>query len=181
MQAFVSYLVALYLNELGASVADTGRTLMVFFLMIALMGPTTARVTDGRFDPALVAILGAIISGVSLLLGAAWGTQLGIFVAVLFAGIGHGMVRGPQVSVAMTIAESDFTDLGPNTVLGSLRTLERGGSIAGLILIALTGSIMGYPFAIGVVGVWSLVGVAAFIGSIALGHAPQTFRDKQQS
>jgi predicted MFS family arabinose efflux permease/HAMP domain-containing protein len=181
MQAFISYLVALYLNELGASAADTGRTLMVFFLMIALMGPATARVTDGRFDPALVAILGAIISGVSLLLGAAWGTQLGIFIVVLFAGIGHGMVRGPQVSIAMSIAESDLAHLGSNAVLGSLRTLERGGSIAGLILIALLGSNLGYPIAIGVVGVWSLVGVAAFIGSIALGHAPQTFRDKRQS
>ena len=181
MQAFISYLVALYLNELGASAADTGRTLMVFFLMIALMGPATARVTDGRFDPALVAVLGAIISGVSLLLGAAWGTQLGVFVAVLFAGIGHGMVRGPQVSVAMSIAETDLMELGPNAVLGSLRTLERGGSIAGLILIALIGNNLGYPVAIGVVGVWCLAGVIAFIGSIALSDGSPTFRDKQRS
>jgi len=181
MQAFISYLVALYLNELGATTADTGRILMVFFLMIALMGPVTARVTDGRFDPALVAILGASISGVSLLLGAAWGTQLGVFVAVLCAGIGHGMVRGPQVSVAMSIAETDLTELGPNAVLGSLRTLERGGSIAGLILIALIGSNLGYPVAIGVVGVWCLAGVTAFIGSIALSGGSLAFRDKQQS
>ncbi|MCZ6487493.1 MAG: MFS transporter, partial [Gammaproteobacteria bacterium] len=181
MQAFISYLVALYLNQLGASAADTGRTLMVFFLMIALMGPVTARVTDGRFDPALVSVLGAIISGVSLLLGAAWGTQLGLFVAVLCAGIGHGMVRGPQVSVAMSIAETELIDLGPNAVLGSLRTLERGGSIVGLILIALLGSNMGYPVAIGVVGAWCLAGVAAFIGSIALGGGSQTDRDIQQS
>ena len=181
MQAFISYLVALYLNELGASAADTGRTLMIFFLMIALMGPATARVTDGRFDPALVSVLGAIISGVSLLLGAAWGTQLGLFVAVLCAGIGHGMVRGPQVSVAMSIAETDLAHLGSNAVLGSLRTLERGGSIAGLILIALLGSNMGYPVAIGVVGAWCLAGVTAFIGSIALGRGSQTDRDKQQS
>jgi len=181
MQAFISYLVALYLNELGATAADTGRTLMVFFLMIALMGPAMARVTDGRFDPALVAVLGTIISGVALLLGAAWGTQLGLFIAVLFAGIGYGMVRGPQVSIAMSIAETDLADLGTNAVLGSLRTLERGGSIAGLILIALIGSNLGYPAAIGVVGVWCLAGVTAFIGSIALSGGWQTFRDKQQS
>ncbi len=49
MQAFISYLVVLYLHELGASAADTGRTLMVFFLMIALMGPVTAR--DHRRPP----------------------------------------------------------------------------------------------------------------------------------
>ena len=64
MQAFVSYLVPLYLNDLGASAADTGRVLMGFFLMIALMAPATARVTDGRFDPALVSVFGAVLAGV---------------------------------------------------------------------------------------------------------------------
>ncbi|TDJ16677.1 MAG: MFS transporter [Gammaproteobacteria bacterium] len=181
MQAFISYLVALYLHELGASVADIGRTLMVFFLMIALMGPTTARVTDGRFDPALVTVLGAILSGVSLLVGAIWGTQLGILVAVWGAGIGHGMVRGPQVSIAMTIAETDLARLGSNAVLGSLRTLERGGSIIGLVVIALLSSTIGYAAAIGVVGVWALVGVAAFMVSLAMsGGLPRMRRGEQQ-
>jgi predicted MFS family arabinose efflux permease len=181
MQAFISYLVALYLHELGASAADIGRTLMVFFLMIALMGPTTARVTDGRFDPALVTVLGAILSGVSLLVGAIWGTQLGILVAVWGAGIGHGMVRGPQVSIAMTIAETDLARLGSNAVLGSLRTLERGGSIIGLVVIALLSSTIGYAAAIGVVGVWALAGVAAFMVSLAMsGGLPRMRRGEQQ-
>jgi predicted MFS family arabinose efflux permease len=166
MQAFISYLVALYLNELGASVADTGRTLMVFFLMIALMGPATARLTDGRFDPAVVAVLGAIVSGLALLMGAGWGSQLGIFMAVWIAGIGHGMVRGPQVSVAMSIAEADLAHLGSNAVLGSLRTLERGGSIIGLVLVALFSSYYGYAAAIGAIGVWVLVGAAVYVVSL---------------
>jgi len=179
MQAFICYLVALYLNELGATAADTGRTLMVFFLMIALMGPATARITDGRLDPALVAVLGSVLSGFSLLLGAVWGTQLGMFIAVWAAGIGHGMVRGPQVSVAMTIAESKLADLGSNAVLGSLRTLERGGSIVGLVLVAWVGSKLGYSTAIGVVGVWCLVGVVAFVGSMALSGGLVTTKEKQ--
>ena len=152
---------------------------MVFFLMIALMGPATARITDGRLDPALVAVLGSVLSGFSLLLGAVWGTQLGMFIAVWAAGIGHGMVRGPQVSVAMTIAESKLADLGSNAVLGSLRTLERGGSIVGLILVAWIGSKLGYSTAIGVVGVWCLVGVVAFVGSMALSGGLVTIKDKQ--
>ncbi len=180
MQAFISYLVALYLHELGASAADTGRTLMVFFLMIALMGPVTARVTDGRFDPALVAVLGAVLSGVSLLLGAIWGTQLGVLVAVWGAGIGHGMVRGPQISIAMSIAETDLARLGANAVLGSLRTLERGGSIIGLVLVALLSSTIGYAAAIGVVGVWVLAGVASFVVSLAMSGGPPGLRRGEQ-
>jgi len=166
MQAFISYLVALYLNELGASASDTGRILMVFFLMIALMGPATARLTDGRFNPALVTTLGALLSGVSLLVGAGWGTQFGVLVAVWGSGIGHGMIRGPQVSIAMSIAETDLAHLGSNAVLGSLRTLERGGSIVGLVIIALLSSQIGYPATMGVIGVWILAGAVAFILSL---------------
>lgn len=168
LQAFISYLVALYLHELGASASDTGRVLMVYFLTIALMAPATARLTDGRFDPALAAVLGAVVSGASLLVGAAWETQLAVFVAVLGAGVGHGMIRGPQVSIAMAIAESELERLGSNAVLGSLRTLERGGSIIGLVIIALLSSHIGYAAATGVIGVWVLVGVTAFVGSLAV-------------
>ena len=76
------------------------------------------------------------------------------------------MVRGPQVSVAMSIAETDLAHLGSNAVLGSLRTLERGGSIIGLVSIALLSSHIGYAAAMGVIGVWVLAGVAVFIVSL---------------
>jgi predicted MFS family arabinose efflux permease len=180
-QAFVAYLAALYLNDLGASAADIGRTLMVFFLMIALMGPAMARVTDGRVDPSLMALAGGILSGVALLAGAAWGTQLGILVAVLGAGIGHGMIRGPQVSIALSIAETDLRHLGPNAVLGSLRTLERGGSIIGLVLIALLSSHIGYPAAIVVIGVWAIAGAAAYAATLMLGGGLLTARRGEQA
>ncbi len=87
--------------------------------------------------------------------------------------------RGPQVSIAMTVAESNLADPGSNAVLGSLRTLERGGSIVGLILVAWIGSKFGYPTAIGVVGAWCLAGVIAFIGSMGLSGGLVTIREKQ--
>jgi predicted MFS family arabinose efflux permease len=180
-QAFVAYLAALYLNDLGASPADIGRTLMVFFLMIALMGPATARVTDGRFDPALMAVAGGVLSGVALLAGAVWGTQLGILVAVWGAGIGHGMIRGPQVSAALSIAESDLRHLGSNAVLGSLRTLERGGSIIGLVLIALLSSHIGYPAAIAAIGVWAIAGAVAYAATLMLGGGLLAVQRGEQS
>lgn len=153
---------------------------MVFFLMIALMGPATARLTDGRFDPALVAVLGAIVSGLALLMGAGWGSQLGIFMAVWIAGIGHGMVRGPQVSVAMSIAEADLANLGSNAVLGSLRTLERGGSMVGLVLVALFSSYFGYAAAIAAVGIWILAGSVLFVLSLLVSGALPAFRRGDQ-
>ena len=180
MQAFVSYLVPLYLNDLGASTADTGRVLMGFFLMIALMAPATARVTDGRFEPALVSVFGAVLAGVILLVGAAWETQLGVLIAVWGAGVGYGMGRVPQVSIAMSIAETDLAHLGSNAVLGSLRTLERIGSIIGLVSIALLSGYIGYAAAIGVVGVWVLAGAAAFVVVLILSRGPVRDRSGEQ-
>jgi MFS family permease len=171
-QAFISYLVALYLHNLGASAADIGRILMVYFLMITLMAPATARFTEHRFEPTLVTVIGGVLASAALLAGASWGTQSGILIAVWGAGIGQGMMRGPQVSIAMSLAETDLAELGSNTVLGSLRTLERGGSILGLIVIALLGSHFGYATATAVVGAWMLLGVIAFTGSLFIRSKP---------
>ena len=57
-------------------------------------------------------------------------------------------------------------------MLGSLRTLERGGSIIGLVFIALLSSHIGYTAAMGAIGVWILAGVAAFIVSLGLSGGP---------
>jgi hypothetical protein len=117
-------------------------------------------------------VIGGVLASAALLAGASWGTQSGILIAVWGAGIGQGMMRGPQVSIAMSLAETDLAELGSNAVLGSLRTLERGGSIIGLIVIALLGSHFGYAAATAVVGAWMLLGVIAFTGSLFIRSKP---------
>ncbi|MFD2273572.1 hypothetical protein ACFS07_27740 [Undibacterium arcticum] len=87
---------------------------------------------------------------------------IGMIFAVLGAGIGHGLVRGAQVSVAMSIAETDLSHLGESVVLGTLRTMERLGSILGLLAIAALAGQAGYGVATGVIAVWSIAGAALF-------------------
>jgi len=162
LQAFISFLVALYLDALGASVADTGRILMTYFLAIVFVGPAAPHLFEKRLKPAHVGLIGAVISGLSLCALVAWPAQWSMLVAVAGAGIGHGMVRDPQVAVAMEIAERELAHLGSTTVLGSLRTLERCGSIVGLIAMALFASLAGYPAAIAAIAGLSLAGAAGF-------------------
>ena len=83
-----------------------------------------------------------------------------MIVAVLGSGAGHGLVRGAQVSLAMTMAEAELARFGPATVLGALRTFERLGSIVGLLMIASLAGFAGYSAAIGAVAAWSLAGAA---------------------
>jgi MFS family permease/HAMP domain-containing protein len=163
LQAFLSFLVALQLDALGASAADIGRILMVYFLAIALVGPAAPRLFEGRLKPAFVGLFGAIISALSLCAVIFWPAQWSMLIAVIGVGLGHGLIRDPQVSFAMEIAERELSHLGSNTVLGSLRTLERLGSIAGLISIALITSYTGYTIST------ALMAGMVFIGAIGFG------------
>jgi len=177
LQAFVSYLVALMLDGLGASTADIGRTLMLYFLAIALVGPLAGRAAEARLPTSAIALAGALLSGAALLLPALWPNHLALFGAVLGAGVGHGMTRGAQVSIAMTIAENGLARLGPNAVLGALRTLERGGSIAGLLGIATLAGMAGYAEATLAVSIWVLGGGALY--ALALANAREDPSDPE--
>ena len=162
LQAFVSFLVALELNALGASAADTGRILMTYFLAIVFVGPAAPYLFERRLRPSHVGLIGALLSAASLLAFVVWPAPWSMLVAVAGAGIAHGMVRDSQVAVALEIAERELADLGSNTVLGSLRTLERLGSTIGLIAIALFSSYVGYVNAIAIIAGLVLAGAAAF-------------------
>ncbi|WP_292157763.1 MFS transporter [Mesorhizobium sp.] len=162
LQAFISYLVALTLDSLGASPADIGRTLMVYFLAIALVGPLAGRAAERGIPVTAVALSGGILCGISLLTAAVWPSQITIFLAVLGSGIGSGMVRGAQVSLSMSIAETELKHLGADPVLGALRTIERFASIAGLLLVAAVAGLYGYAVATAVVAALALGGAVLF-------------------
>jgi hypothetical protein len=162
LQAFVSYLGALTLNALGASTADIGRTLMLYFLCIAAVGPLGGRLAEAGASAIVIVLAGATMAGASLTLVALSPSALTMVVAMLVSGAGHGLVRGAQVSLAIAMAETELARLGPVTVLGALRTFERLGSIVGLLLIAGLAGYAGYAPAIGAVAIWSLAGAALF-------------------
>lgn len=162
LQAFISYLVALTLDSLGASIADIGRTLMLYFLGVIVVGPLGGRGAEAGLPVGLIALFGAVLAGASLTLVVVWSDQIAMIGAVLGAGIGHGLMRGAQVSLAMTIAETELDQLGPTVVLGALRTLERLGSVVGLLIIAVLAGYAGYATATAAVAGWSLAGAVIF-------------------
>ncbi len=162
LQAFISFLVALELNRLGASAADTGRILMTYFIAIVFVGPLAPHLFHRRLSPFHVGFIGALLSAISLTVVVAWPAAWSMLIAVAGAGVAHGMVRDPQVTAAMDIAERELAHLGPTAVLGSLRTLERLGSIVGLVSIALLASYAGYVTAIAAIAALVFVGAVAF-------------------
>ncbi len=147
LQAFVSFLVALQLHDLGASAAETGRILMIYFISIVFAGPFPALLIRRGIPAVWVLLAGAFVAALCMMWVAFAPGVWSMLLAVLGAGIGNGLIRDTQFTIAMEIAEENPQNNGSDMILGALRTIERLSSVIGLILFALLASIAGYTVA----------------------------------
>lgn len=171
-QVFISYLLSLQMNALGASIADTGRMLMIYFLMIILSGSVYGRLPAGRLPPVAITLAGALLGGITLLVAATITNGMTMLFAAVGTGLGYGLVRGPQMAIVMESAEGNLAHLGSAAVLGAVRVVERVGSVVGLIAIAGIAGTFGLDVAMGVIAVLVLSGsVAFFIYYTAINNA----------
>ena len=161
-QVFISYLFSLQLDALNASAADIGRMLMAYFLMIMLSGSMMGYLQKLKISNPVIAIIGSILTGLALLTAAFVPTQLAMLVAAVGTGFGHGLVRGPQVELAVDLAEEKLAHFGSSSVLGALRLVERGCSVLGLFILASITGYMGLSAAIGAIGYFILFGAGFF-------------------
>lgn len=163
LQAFVSYLVALTLNANGASAAEIGRILMLYFITVMAVSPLAGRIEELlRLSGAVLCLAGAALTGLALLPVTLAPSQLTMALTMIGTGAGGALVRGTQVSLALSLSESNVTGPGPAAVLGALRTGERLGSVVGLVLLAWLSGVSGYTAATLAIAVWTLAGGALF-------------------
>ncbi len=160
IQAFIAFLLALQMHSLGASAADIGRVLMLFYLVILLVSAVGPRLFSLFLDDWHKPLAGLVISSMALAVTAIWPTYWSMLTAVLGAAIGQAMIRDPTVAVALSLAEHELRHLGNDAVLSSLRTFERSGSLIGLVSIALISSHFGYSWAIAAISIWLALGAA---------------------
>ncbi len=158
MQAFVSYLVALTLDSLGVSTADIGRALTLYFIGVIAAGPLGGRLAQTGLPVRYLAVFATCMSGLALSLFAFWPIPMVLVFSLAISGLGFGLARGAQVSLVMTAAETELKDVGIVAVLGSLRTLERVGSVIGLVIMAGIAGSFGYVAAIGAIAAWTIAG-----------------------
>jgi MFS family permease len=163
MAAFLWFLVPLVMASIGSTAAEIARTLMVYYLVILLGSPAVARVSArGVKNWALVGF-GSVISAVILLLPAWSTTVLTMSLAVLIVGIGHAAIRGSQIDLALQIAETELPDAGRDPVLAAIRTLERLGSLVGLLVVAVLVARFDFNVALAAIGIVSLAAGVAYL------------------
>jgi predicted MFS family arabinose efflux permease len=159
---FISYLLSLQMDALGSSAAGIGRAMMCFFLMLIIGGTIHDKVPRRYSNPALVAFASSVVSGVMLLVAAAFPSSASMFLAAAGAGLGLGLAGGPQAVLVMDLAEGRLSHLGSSAVLGTMRLLERGGAVAGLVLTGMLTGYVGYSGAVGAIGCLVLFGAIVF-------------------
>lgn len=164
--AFLWYLVPLTLAAEGSGAAAIARTLMLYYLVILLAGPLVVRFGDRYLRPPAMVGLGSLIAGAILLLPASDATAVTVSIAVIVVGFGHAAVRGPQITLALDIAETEMDEGGRAATLAAMRSLERLGSLVGLLFVALLAARFDLLTAMAAIGL--LVAVAG--GAYLLSH-----------
>jgi predicted MFS family arabinose efflux permease len=163
--AFLWYLVPLTLAATGSSASAIGRTLMLYYLVILLAGPLVARMGDRSFRPWTLVGVGSTVAGMVLLVPAADATLTSVSFAVIVVGLGHAAVRGPQIALALDIAEAEMDQGGRAATLAAMRSLERLGSIVGLLFVALLVARFDLLVAMGTIGLLVAVAGATYLFS----------------
>ncbi|MEX6500997.1 MFS transporter [Pseudomonas zhanjiangensis] len=160
---FISYLLTLRMDAAGASISEIARVMMYFFLAMIVGGYAQHRLPSGLAAPGLLLVFCSVVAGTALLasslLPAIWLTTL----AAVACGAALGLAGGPQTALVMDAAEGPLRDLGTSAVLGTIRVIERGGAIAGLVLVGWLADALGYAGAVGLIGILVLAGAGLFI------------------
>jgi MFS family permease len=161
LTGIITFALPLILGQAGYRPEDIGQVVMLYGLGVLLSSGYASRYVDRTKNSEAILFIGAIVSGAGLLLvgmmGTPWlGNGVVSTVVVVFAvgivGIAHGFINAPVVThVGQTALASR---IGTNSATTAYRFLERGGHIAGPLLMSQLFIFFGQgPSVIGGVGI----------------------------
>lgn len=159
---FITYLLALQMDALGASISEIARVMMCFFLALIAGGHTAGYLPRKLAEPDRLVLFGSTLTGVLLVaLALAPSTWMSL-AAAIGAGWAIGLVSGPQAVIVMALAEGRLAGLGSSATLGSVRFIERGGAVLGLFAVGWLTDRIGYSGSAGVIGIVAFSGAMIF-------------------
>ena len=153
MAAYLWYLVPLYLFDLGSTTAEIARTMMVYYLLVIAIGEAASKRVKTVNGMMLLVGLGSLLSGAGLVIFHQWYSVWAVVLTVAFLGLSHALIKAPQITLSLDLCKTEVHEAGHNVVLGSLRLLERFGSIIGLVTGAVMINYYGYRNTTGITGV----------------------------
>lgn len=139
----ITFAIPLVLGQLGYRPEDIGQIVMLYGLGVVASSGYVSRLVDRTKNTESILFVGAIMSGAGLaamgllnypLLSESWmGTAL-LVAAVTLVGIAHGFINAPVVT---HVGQSELAKrIGANSANTAYRFLERGGHVAGPLLLS---------------------------------------------
>jgi MFS family permease len=131
------YLVPLYIVSIGNTSAMAGRMLMVYAVMMVLIVPLSASLSDTSLRRDRYVSVGLIISGISGLLLLINDSFLVLFGVVFLLGLGQALSIAAQSALVAEHCQEEIRIYGHDAVYGVYRLLERLGNALGPLLASL--------------------------------------------
>jgi len=138
------YLVPLYIVSIGNTSAMAGRMLMVYAVMMVLIVPLSASLSDSTMRRDRYVSVGLIVSGLSGLLLLLSDSFLVLFGVVFLLGLGQALSIAAQSALVAEHCQEEIRIYGNDAVYGVYRLLERLGNALGPLIASLLVILWGY-------------------------------------
>ncbi|MGE5097326.1 MAG: MFS transporter [Betaproteobacteria bacterium] len=138
------YLVPLYIVSIGNTSAMAGRMLMVYAVMMVLIVPLSASLSDNSMRRDRYVSVGLIISGLSGLLLLLSDSFLVLFGVVFLLGLGQALSIAAQSALVAEHCQEEIRIHGHDAVYGVYRLLERLGNALGPLMASILVVLWGY-------------------------------------
>jgi MFS family permease len=156
------YLVPLYIVSIGNTSAMAGRMLMVYAVMMVMIVPLSATLSDSSLRRDRYVSIGLIISGLSGMLLLVSDSFLVLFGVVFLLGLGQALSIAAQSALVADHCQEEIRIYGHDAVYGVYRLLERLGNALGPLIASLLVIFWGYQGAFVAISAMVLVCGIAF-------------------
>jgi len=160
------YLVPLYIVSIGNTSAMAGRMLMVYAVMMVVIVPLSASLSDATLRRDRYVSVGLIISGLSGLLLLLSDSFLVLFGVVFLLGLGQALSIAAQSALVAEHCQEEIRIFGSDAVYGVYRLLERLGNALGPLIASVFVIFWGYQGAfVAISGLVLFCGIAFTIAT----------------
>ncbi len=160
LTGFGFFLVPVALARGGWDVADIARLTVIYPLVMVVVAPVAARLSDMTGWRVSLVALGGLVGGAGLLAPLLLPDPgLALVVAIAALGAAHGLSASPLLATVSDVCWTECRSYGEANVLAFVRLVERAGSVAGPLLAA------------AFIPVWGLMGAVVALGAVVLALA----------
>lgn len=168
------YLVPLYIVSIGNTSAMAGRMLMVYAVMMVMIVPLSASLSDASLRRDRYVSAGLIISGLSGMLLLVNDSFLVLFGVVFFLGLGQALSIAAQSALVAEHCQEEIRIYGHDAVYGVYRLLERLGNAIGPLLASILVIFWDYQGAfVAISGLVLFCGLAFMVASRGFDPEPE--------